>query len=646
MPEEGRPATDVTSDTDPPGNRRPFLFKSSRLKGPVSAPEVFVVLVLAMFGGFLALAIPFGAGWDEETHLVRTWDLAHWVLLPNGVARNQLPYPILYQDLSYRRQLLLQPIEVEAWLGKLALPLDEEGYRYSELETRSVYPPLLLLPHALGLRYFGLAQRLPALPAFYASRLSGLVAYTFLAWLAVRIVPFGKWTLALLALTPTAVFLAATIGADPLSNGFGLIFIAGCLSVAHQRQIGWRGLGALLALSLFLFMAKPNMVALALLPLLILSPRQFKMRGGLAVLGMGLVVLAVLLAGGWWFLAYRNDLGFVGSPGPSTTPGHALSALLTFARGAPLDLLDNGRGYLEQWIARYGYDYWDVPPITYVLYLGGILVAVLVDGRGNSPSRRTRIGLAMTFMAAVLLTQLLLYIKDSTLGGLEISGVQGRYFIPFIPLLLLAVIGLPRRPDASAVGVGLPAVQAVAALSIYTASLVLSYYLTCGSALLQPGLCYLPAFKNWDPNARYTAPLSKGQLYSQEVVAECDGLEEISVWLDRGTAVGENLTEVTIRDTANDRILMSQLVTHGELPQGGWLTASFAQEGHSARRQYLLSLQGQGLAADNGPRLALTLKPEYTAGQLYANGSPMDVDLVFQYGCLVGIKKAISVAPE
>lgn len=610
-------------------------------RGMISTPEYFVVLTSLVFGGIFALVIPFGAGWDEETHLVRTWDLAHLVLLPDDVVRNQLPYPILYQELSYRRQLLPHPIDVEDWLEKLELPLDSEGLRYSELGTRSVYPPILLFPHALGIRYLGLTERLPALPAVYASRLLGVLAYAALAWLAVRMVPFGKWTLAVLALTPTALFLSATIGTDPLSNGFGLVFVSACLATAHRRQVGWLSMAAIIGLSLLLFMAKPNMVALAVLPVLILAPARFRMKGGLAILGIGLAVLGLVLAGGWSSLAYSPDLAVSGAGTARFSPGQVLSTLLAFSRAAPLDILDNGGGYLEQWIARYGYDYWDVPPISYALFLGALGAAIVVDGPRNAPSHRTRIGLGLTFCLAVLLTQLLLYVKDSQVGGLEIQGVQGRYFIPFAPLLFLSVIGIPQLKSPSPVSGSLARGLALASFSVYAAGLVLSYYVTCGGALLQEGVCTLPAYKNWMPDARYTAPLVPGQRYIQEIQAECDGMQEVQLWIDQSSPMGRSLTEVTIQDAGDDRVLASRRLTEAELPAGDWLTIRFAPEVSSAGRTYLLAVFGKEAMPGSGARLALTLKPEYAQGQLRQDGQPLDVDLVFKYSCLVGGQRAL-----
>jgi hypothetical protein len=50
----------------------------------IRAPEVFVVVVLLVFGSFLAFRIPLGAGFDEETHLLRIWEMSAFEWIPNA----------------------------------------------------------------------------------------------------------------------------------------------------------------------------------------------------------------------------------------------------------------------------------------------------------------------------------------------------------------------------------------------------------------------------------------------------------------------------------------------------------------------------------------------------------------------------------
>ena len=89
-------------------------------------------------------------------------------------------------------------------------------------------------------------------------------------------VPFGKWILLVLAVSPMALFQAATITPDAISNGIGFLFIAGCLRMSTgSESIGWRDWDSLVLLVFLLFLAKLNLIPLILLPFLLILPSQF-----------------------------------------------------------------------------------------------------------------------------------------------------------------------------------------------------------------------------------------------------------------------------------------------------------------------------------------------------------------------------------
>jgi len=604
----------------------------------MTGPEILTLSTLLVLGPLLCLAIPLGAGWDEETHVIRAWEIASLHFIPNELPRNELPFPAIFWDLSYRRPFLIRPVEPDFWSANAELPIGAFGYIYSGLETRSVYSPPLLLPHALVIRYLGHSLELPALPVFYAARLLGLLSYTFLAWLAVRIAPFGKWTLALVAIAPTAVFQASTVSADPISNGLGLLFVAGTLSISVRPSLGWRQWGVLLLLAAALFVAKPNSALLALLPFLAIRPTQFQMKRGYALLAIGTLLLGLIEVGGWTLLAYpRAGIG-VGEGEPigqlAYIAGHPLAFFVTILT----NLVQNGFSYLGQWMAEFGYEYWSVPLPTYLLYSSALVAAITADSSRAWPSSRTRAGLWLVFGIGVIGTLLSLYLVVTPVGAGEILGIQGRYFAAIIPLALLAVVGarsFSRRPEAARLAVGL----AVAGLAVYGSGLLLSYHVPCGSAFYEPGLCYQPVYKNWAPDARYSPAISSSMSLAQQIAPECDGATEVVVWVDSSRAAGDGVTEFVLSESGTGRELARQSARNSMFPTGDRYSIGFEADWQSASKVYWLRIQTAAGSNSIGPRIGYTLQPEYEAGQLFEAGKPMDVDLVFKYGCISGIEK-------
>lgn len=608
---------------------------------PFKPPELFVLSVLLVVGSVFVLAIPVGAGWDEETHVIRAWEIASLSFVPNERPRSELPFPAIYWNLSYRRPVLIRPIDDRTfWTEYLDASIGDQGYIYGDLKTRSVYSPALLLPHALAMRYLGMARQMPAIPVYLASRFLGLITYAGLAWLAVRLIPFGKWVLAVAAVAPTAVFQAATISTDPISNGLGLLFLGGCLAITARRPVGRRELGAILLLVLALFMAKANLAVLALIPCLILRPSSFKMKRGYAAFVLAVLALGLLIVGGWAAVGYPR----LDNSAEDVDAARQLLGLLQRpyfpVKLVLVDFLANAASYLTQVVAEFGYDYWSVPIPTYVLYFGGLLAAVFADGANYIPDSRTRVVLILVFLAGYLATVLSLYIADTAVGSAEIQGVQGRYFAALIPLPLLVIVG--KRPAAKGPiyvrwAIGL----CTASVLFFGLGLLLSYHIECGTAFYEPGPCLQPVYKNWAPNASYSPPISKTTTLSQEIAPECDGATELRVWVDSSGASADAQVEFSLAEPAANRVLARATVANRELAQGGWYSLGFDPEWRSSQQVYVLTAKSSLGVEQIGPRLAYTLRPEYEAGKLYEDGVPSEVDLVFKYGCVAGWRRLL-----
>ncbi len=260
--------------------------------------EIFFVLMLFIFGLPMILLIPLGAGYDEEDHLVRVWELSAFSPIPGQLSAQELRYPTMFRDLAYRQQANSGLIDSDFWVTYAHTPLDAHGFVRRELKTKSVYSPALLLPQAIAIR-LGRSANLPALLLFYAGRFASLLSYLLLVWLALRWMPFGKWIVAVLALTPMALFQAATITPDAISNGIGFLFIAGVLKLSQVKEIRWREYGKLVLLIFLLFLAKVNLTALILLPFLLLPPTRFpQKRIYISLLGTTAILSLVEVAAG------------------------------------------------------------------------------------------------------------------------------------------------------------------------------------------------------------------------------------------------------------------------------------------------------------------------------------------------------------
>jgi len=74
---------------------------------------------------------------------------------------------------------------------------------------------LVYLPEAITAHILWRIFEIPILPAVILLRLAGLLVYLAGGYAAIRMIPFGKWILTALALSPMALFQAATFTFAP-----------------------------------------------------------------------------------------------------------------------------------------------------------------------------------------------------------------------------------------------------------------------------------------------------------------------------------------------------------------------------------------------------------------------------------------------
>ena len=401
---------------------------------------------------FAALALVFGTLWllatppfdapDEPRHLQRAWLLSQGrIAVPGSVrgAGGAIPASLMSLHPPYTHGTSACRHGSEELLARLAIPLEPE--RTSDaIRTPILYGPVGYLPQALALapaRWLGLG----AGSVLYIARLANLIAWTGLCALAIGCAPTRRWALASVALLPMSLFEASTVSADAMVNALALLLLALVLraaSSASRRAARWE-LAAILGVIGLLGLGKPGYSLRALLTLAI-GPLRFehasqRRRFVAAALGLGVAVPGV-----WW--AGVQQVGPF--PYPNADPAEQLAGL---AR-APWRLL----GVVAASLGERGFDYvrgtigvlgrLDVvlPPAVYLGY-GLLLAMVSWTDRAGAPqvARRPRAVMALVAAVGVVVIVALLYVSATLPGAARVTAVQGRYFLPFVPLGLVAL---------------------------------------------------------------------------------------------------------------------------------------------------------------------------------------------------------------
>lgn len=306
--------------------------------------------------------------------------------------------------------------------------------------------PTVYLPAAIGITIARILH-LGSISLYYFGRLANLLFYTLTVFFAIKKIPFGKMILFVTALLPMSIHQAASYSYDAIVNGLAFLFIGYCLYAAFGKQnLERKDIITLCILGAFLAPAKMVYVCICFLCLLIPKERfsNIKVCGNKKVICIVLILVCSIAA------FSINSASTLESRLKSThivpwnnEPGYTISYLLNNP-GRTIEVLlhtlqDKSSFYLETMIgARLGWLEINVPSILIFLFVILLVLSVFKEEREEiylNKKDKCLIFIIISCVFAFVCASMLLY--WTPLSWNVIEGVQGRYFLPVLPLVLL-----------------------------------------------------------------------------------------------------------------------------------------------------------------------------------------------------------------
>jgi len=597
------------------------------------------VLIMAA-GTYYAILTPLGAGFDEDTHFARVWEIAQGEVIPNRYLGQGARFPSAFFEVSYRQYRNMTPVSLEMWRSMMAVRVDPANM--TAHRTRSVYFPLLYLPQAIVMLIVVRLLNAPVAVLYYLSRLTSVGLYAALTFYAIRRLPQGRWLLAVLALAPMAVIQAAVVSPDALDNGVAFLFAAWVLSIMPRQgsPLSRREFLTMLVLIIVLCAGKP---ATPILLLLLLGvPRSVYGSRARWIGTLSAAIGSFLLITVGWNVVMGLQVG-VNSPLPGVQAATQLGGMvqhpLEFAQTVARTYVAEGSRLLTEWIGVTGYAAWQMPPVIYLLYPVLLLYVALSETPGTFLNRQRRSLLLLTFLAHAGAVAAFLYAGFNPVGSSSIAGIQGRYFIGTALLLGLAL--LPSRQILRRSTAAIAVVTSLV-LSIVLAATTLAYHTSCGDSWFRRGLCYLPSYKNWGPERSPALEVTSAHFVWQDFQPECNNLEQVRVWTRANRKSPDGRFKITLLDAEADEVVAETQYDLSQVPDGGWLEFGFPAIPGSMKRQFVLKLRPVDMAAGEELSLVYFVTDEYFEGHAWRDGNDLEGDLVFQYGCRVGLERLLS----
>ncbi|HSU67488.1 MAG TPA: DUF2142 domain-containing protein [Tepidisphaeraceae bacterium] len=417
--------------------------------------RLFPLIAIVLGVPMALLTAPFQAP-DEPQHFGRAYQISEGGFLPAREGNRGgavLPESLgeVYRPfarLRFNRNAKTSFAQVRE---ALSVPLNPSRRSFVPLVT-SIYSPAGYLPQACAIAV-GRSWNLPPLALLYLARIANLFAWVVLGSIALRALPRGRRAFLLLLLMPMSLFQAASASPDATTNGLAVLFAAMVLRFALYNSTPATKLGlsawiALAVVSSIFTLTKFAYAPLAALVLLIPSER-FGGAGcrAAAVTLVALINLAVLLL---WSTQTRGLNTVVRTDDARVSPHGQVEYLRSDPAAAiavpATTFVHDGWLLFRSFVGRLGSMDTPLWPPFLVLYFVALVLACWPSQVAPFLSPRWVVPLVLACTAlSIEAVALLNYIYWTPVGARTIEGMQGRYFLPVAPALLIACRSLFSR---------------------------------------------------------------------------------------------------------------------------------------------------------------------------------------------------------
>lgn len=447
------------------------LFLRFRLRSENVVQRLFLVLLCGLGVTYLAVFTP-GTIPDESYHYLQAYNLSNSLLFvpssDEGILMRSCDIAMLNDGAVYGRNLKASTIgsvlsSISGFSEESTLEVYETPFAFDigSNPFQQRFAPAIAITVA---RIFNLDPIL----TYYLGRLFNLGLFVALAFFSAKIIPVGKKSVMVISLLPMTLHLAASYSYDCFIIGMSLLFVSvACRGIFLPELFGRRDIAVA---SISIFLLAPCKIIYALLVLLVfLIPRsRFEsakdgilaksiiIASGIASIvlfkiGMVLNLLGVTNGtssslGVFAYNPYGDGVDFRGwGAGAETGSFYTISDILRDPFGTVglfLRSFDQlGDSYIQTtWGGVLGWLQLGSPYFYTLIFLLLVLISCIrsKDDDAIIPGYQRAIFLIL-FILGVGASMLGMMLGHTFSNESVIMGVQGRYFLPFLLLLCLAL---------------------------------------------------------------------------------------------------------------------------------------------------------------------------------------------------------------
>jgi len=395
--------------------------------------KLFLVVAIPLGLLFLTL-MPLGQSPDEYTHAMRIYGITDGYLLVPQTEDNTggSPIPTDFDNLFH---IFIGSGTYSELLSHLS---DSDTSELSDHNyvTAALYNPICYLPQTLGVG-LGRLLSLPFAFQFYLGRLFNFVLWLVLIYFALKFMPKYKSLMLFAALLPITLQEATSLAPDALTIGLVFFLIAFVLHLAYAKTTALNTRDYIILYALALLLGFCKIVYLPLLLLYFLIPAERfgdKRRKHRHAIIIFILVAAVNLA--WLFFCSRYLVDVREGVSPSDQLSFILHRPFRYLIILAQTCWARFDFYMTSLLGTSLAHFEIALPQVYFYLIFAFFILVLFQNTDHFKFRPfDRIILVASVVLVFVLIHTSLYLQWTPVAAATVEGVQGRYFLPFLPLV-------------------------------------------------------------------------------------------------------------------------------------------------------------------------------------------------------------------
>ena len=413
------------------------------------ADEKNFLIIALILGGMMIFCNHFPHAIDETTHFFRSFSIScgEWLdtISEDGRLGSYLPdnYEEIVNSTLNAKTFFLNP---ELWTQKFS-----DNYVFVENVHMASVLPVNHAVAALGI-FIARAVGLPAIGVIIFSRLFPFLFYVACCYFAIKNVNKYKSLFFVASLLPTGIWLAASCSQDPVVNGMTILFISICLKYKFEdseTKVSRRDMVLILLCAAGIASVKYLIYTPVLLLFFLIPREKFTVSARRIMIAIALVIVAVFAAlqfkllGMFPFAEWGDDINV------KEQIKYMLASPMKAIRNIIEYCVYNARVMISSfsYVADSGVNI--VAPIMGVFAV--VAAPLLEKNRYEWNVKEKKITsrlFVFIIVVVVLLVTVALYLGFTPVGADGVNGVQPRYYLSIIVLVMILVSMLPIKNEA------------------------------------------------------------------------------------------------------------------------------------------------------------------------------------------------------